>query len=79
MVQNGSSMSDPSSLTVLTDVMATRKATFINRWNMEQVAIGSKGGMIHTERMRLRSHCSVGFTTGGESLVRPFRIQLLDE
>lgn len=54
-------MSPPSLLTFLADVMMTKKAAFIERWDMKQVAIGSKGGLVRNEWTRLTSHCGLGF------------------
>lgn len=62
-----------SSLTLLADVMATQKATFIHRWDIEQVANGLKGGLVRTERSRLRFQCGIGYTIGWKVLIYPFR------
>lgn len=66
-------MTAASSFKLLDDVMAKKVATFIDRWDTEHRANGSKDGLVSTERTRLKSHYSVGFTTGGKVLVRPFR------
>lgn len=65
-------MSAPSSFTLLADVMVTRKVTFMDRQDMEHMASGSKDGLVSTERSRLMSHSSDGFTTSGKVLMRPY-------
>lgn len=61
-----------SSLIHLAEVMATRNATFIERWERKHVANGSKSGFVGVERMRLRSHRGVGFSTSGKVLSKSF-------
>lgn len=73
MDYGGSTITTPSSLTLLADVMATKKVTLMERKEREQVTSVSKRGLVNTERKRLRSHCSIGFTTGGKVLTKLFR------
>lgn len=61
------------SLSLLADVTATRKATLMERWDIGHVANSSKGRLVSIENIRLRSHCRVGFTSGGKVLALPFR------
>lgn len=66
-----------NSLTHLAEVMATRNATFIKRWEREHVANSSKGGFMRAERKGLRSHAGVRFSTGGKVLSKPFTKQAI--
>lgn len=77
MIYDRSAMSTLNSFSRLADVMATRKATFIRRWDTQQTANSLKGGLVITERTRLRSHCGVGFTIGGNVLISLFRNQVV--
>ncbi|KAM7151914.1 uncharacterized protein RBU57_012354 isoform 2-T2 [Macrochelys suwanniensis] len=43
----------------LADVMATRNATFMDMWSKEEVAIGSKGGLMRPLRTRLKFQASL--------------------
>lgn len=45
-----------SLLTLLAEVIATKNETFMDRWGMEHVAKGSKGGLESVNRARLRPH-----------------------
>lgn len=54
MVYIGSATSAPNSLTSLADVMATKVATFMEKCDMEHVAIDSKDGLVRAESTKLR-------------------------
>lgn len=43
-------------VTLLMEIIATRKATFVERWDREQEASGSKDDFINIEKTRLRCH-----------------------
>lgn len=46
----------PSSLTLLAEVIATKNATFTDKWVMEHVTMGSKDKLLSVDRVRLRPH-----------------------
>lgn len=62
-----------SSLTLLAKVMATRKMTFIDKWDSEQIAYSSNSDSVNIKRTKLRSHVEAGFVTGGKFLTSSFR------
>lgn len=49
-------MRAPNSLNLLTQVIATKNATFMDWWEREHVAKGSNSGLVSADRKRLRSH-----------------------
>ena len=73
IVYGGSATRARSSETLLANVMATRNATFHDKYRREQVAKGSKGGAISFERTRLRSQEGMGQRTWGYRRSRPLR------
>lgn len=73
--RGGSVIIAASSLTCLAEVMATRNVTCIERWEREHVANGSKGGFVRAQQMRLKSHGSMGFSTGGKAFSKSFMKQ----
>lgn len=58
-VNRGSDIIARHSLTIPAEVIATGKATFMERRNMEQVAKDLKGSLVSTKRTRLMSYWGV--------------------
>lgn len=65
MVCGGWATRGPISLTLRTDVIMIRNATFIDRCSREQVASGSTGALVKPLRTRFRSHAGVGLPISG--------------
>lgn len=62
-----------SSPTLLANVRETRKATFMERSDIEYDASGLKEGLISTDRTRLRSRWGAMGCTDGKVLMRLFQ------
>lgn len=60
------------------EVMTTKKITFIVRWASEQVASGSKAGLVRVERTRLRSYMRISLLAVGKVLRRLQRNLAMD-
>lgn len=73
MVYGGSAISVQSSLALLTELTATKNATFLKKRDMEHVASGSKAGLVSTESTSFKSHRGVNFLTGKKVPIRPFQ------
>lgn len=71
MVKGGPTLKAPNSPTLLAEIIATRKATFMERRDIEHEASGSKGCFISADRTRLRSHKGATGSMGGKVLRRP--------
>lgn len=73
VVYSGATTRALSSLTLLAEVMAAKKATIIDKYTKEHEAMGLNGTLVNNERTKLRSHVGINLIIGGKVLTRSFR------